>query len=436
MNNMLGRIKGMFREPSIPDKSFIEQRKAKVLHAMVMFTMAVCVFFMGLNTYYQIFTSVLINFLTFVFVMPAFILNKKGKLAGATTYFIFFVMVAVVGTALVAYKQQRFTETENVLFPMLVLSVMMLSGALRWVISAMLMLTIMAMKYIRLDYLGLEADGTFVLLEVNLLVIGLAITFLTYIFAYTLEKSLAQKDQAEKELRNANRTKDKLFSAIAHDIRSPISLFETVLNLDKEKLLDEEDFVRYKDLLRGRLKSLNYTLDNILNWARSQLDGINAYPQAVDFNEIVKENIDVYKQLAEQKSIVFKDKLEKNVIGWIDENHIRLVVRNLVHNALKFSPASCTILLETYTANGNAIFRISDEGTGVSEELMEKMNKGEIVGSTPGTGGEVGSGLGLSLCRELLSKNQGKLTVNNMKPKGAAFTVLVPREPLVKPVVV
>jgi PAS domain S-box-containing protein len=240
--------------------------------------------------------------------------------------------------------------------------------------------------------------------------------------------------EAEESLRRASETKDKLFSIIAHDIRSPLNLFQSMLNISSDKLISQETFLKYQEELKERLTSLRERLDELLDWARMQMGGINAYPSEVDTNEVVKENAALFKTLIESKNIEFKTILNCEVDVWIDENHLQVAVRNLLHNALKYTEDGGEVVIETSQDDDSVLMEITDSGAGMSSEVVDSIMKKEIQKSEVGTSGEVGTGLGLSLSLGLLEKNECIVSLESDPGKGSIFRIWMPKSDINDPV--
>lgn len=241
--------------------------------------------------------------------------------------------------------------------------------------------------------------------------------------------------EAQESLKRANETKDKLFSIIAHDIRSPLTLFQSMLNVSNEAIISQEDFLAYQKDLKGRLDSLSGRIDELLDWARMQMGGINAYPSEVDVNEVAKENADLFTTLIEKKNIAFETKLNCDVDGWMDQNHLQIVVRNLLHNALKFTEPGGTVTIETSQDDDSVLVEIVDSGAGIRKEMVDSILKREIQKSVVGTSGEVGTGLGLSLSLGLLEKNECILSLESEVGKGSIFRIWIPKSDINDPVI-
>ncbi|WP_424963255.1 PAS domain-containing sensor histidine kinase [Ekhidna sp.] len=233
--------------------------------------------------------------------------------------------------------------------------------------------------------------------------------------------------RAHKALKVANETKDKLFSIIAHDIKSPLNLFHSILNLNHDDVISMEQFIEYQDSLKKRLESLTGTVDELLEWARMQLGGINAYPAKVNISEVVKENADLFHTLIKRKNIDFKIDTPKDMEAWIDENHFKVAIRNLIHNAIKYTNGGGKVQVVSDQNENETIVSIVDSGVGMSSDRIQSIINKEIQKSKVGTDQEMGAGLGLSLSLGLLEKNNCDVSLTSEPNKGTKVEIKIPK---------
>lgn len=233
---------------------------------------------------------------------------------------------------------------------------------------------------------------------------------------------------SEAKLKEANTTKDKLFSIIAHDLRGPIGSFQPILELlTNEEDLDEADRNALMDGLLKASKTTYSLLENLLNWARSQSDGIKLSPGQINISEIINKNVDLLSATANQKAIKIEVNADDSLSVFADVDSINLVIRNLLSNAIKFTPEQGAITISARD-NGRYIeVIIEDNGVGIKKEVIEKLfglNSGII---SSGTNQEKGSGLGLVLCKDFVEKNGGEIRVESNLGVGSKFIFTVPK---------
>jgi len=181
--------------------------------------------------------------------------------------------------------------------------------------------------------------------------------------------------KAQEALKVANETKDKLFSIIAHDIKSPLNMFQTFLNVSEQAQMSPKEFFGYQQTLQERLGSLTGTVDELLEWSRMQLGGINAYPEMVNVRDVVNENLDLFDSLIKKKNIAFKVKASRNVSAWIDENHFKVALRNLIHNAIKYTNGGGTVEVLSNQTEKGTIVRVADTGVGMASGTIDSIIK-------------------------------------------------------------
>lgn len=229
------------------------------------------------------------------------------------------------------------------------------------------------------------------------------------------------------KLEELNTTKDKFFSIIAHDLRSPMVALQGIgQKLDyyvrkgkREKLLEIGDKVD------GSMDKLNHLLNNLLSWATSQSGGIPHYSKVIDSKEMIGEAIALYQSLAEVKGVCFKLDLEDLPI-FVDLNTASTVLRNLISNAVKFTKEGSEIAITTQSRMGYTIIQVQDQGHGIDNETLEHLFQLK-KGSELGTIGEKGFGLGLKLCKEFVEINKGTIEVKSTLGKGTVFEVKFPQ---------
>ena len=232
------------------------------------------------------------------------------------------------------------------------------------------------------------------------------------------------------ELERLNRTKDKFFSIIGHDLRNP---FHAIIGFSE--LLTKEYYSMNDQQKMGLLELINVSsegafnlLENLLQWARTQTDKIKFSPENIDINEIVISTLGLLSITAEKKHIRLKNSLETKTMVFADKNMINTVIRNLISNAVKFTKNGGEVRISATDRNDMIEIQVADTGVGMNKENLGKLFRIDTYHSTTGTSGETGTGLGLIICKEFVEKHGGKIKVESEEKKGSTFSFSLPRE--------
>ena len=231
-----------------------------------------------------------------------------------------------------------------------------------------------------------------------------------------------------EELKRTISNRDKMYSVIAHDLRSPMASIRMVLNLAVNVVSPEivgDEIFGLLDKANRESEDTHDLLDNLLKWTKSQTGRLNVVYQDIDLDDIVPGVVDIFKMIAEMKKIDLKYlPAEEKLTVRADNDMIKTIIRNFLSNAVKFTPAGKGIEV-FYTREGDfARVSVRDHGVGVEPERVETIfHKGE---TTYGTGGEEGSGLGLQLCQDFARKNGGEAQVESTLGEGSTFSFTIP----------
>tara|TARA_R110002049_G_scaffold297516_1_gene486576 strand:- start:105158 stop:107248 length:2091 start_codon:yes stop_codon:yes gene_type:complete len=231
----------------------------------------------------------------------------------------------------------------------------------------------------------------------------------------------------EKQLMENNETKDKLFSIIGHDLRGPIGAFQGLLKLFKDNEIDQNEFLSFIPKLRMDIDHISFTLNNLLSWGQSQMNGAVTKQDTVALENLVLENINLLSEIAENKSIKLVNKIADNTLTWSDRNQIDIVVRNLISNALKFTPEHGTVTIEAVEKNEHWLISVKDTGVGMNKATTDRLFAKNSNLTTYGTNNEKGTGLGLSLCKEMVENNNGSIWVESDLRIGSCFFFTLPK---------
>ena len=204
-------------------------------------------------------------------------------------------------------------------------------------------------------------------------------------------------EKRKSELQADNETKVKLFSVIGHDLRGPVGALKELLQIFKDGEISINELASYMPKLRSDVDHIFFTLNNLLSWGHSQLNGAVTRPTSVLLEGIAEENIKLLNEIAENKSIKIISEIPTNTQVWSDPHQVDIVLRNLISNALKFTPENGMVTLHAEEKEDYWIISIRDTGVGMDRLTLQKIFKEENTHSTYGTANEKGTGLGLSL---------------------------------------
>jgi signal transduction histidine kinase len=267
----------------------------------------------------------------------------------------------------------------------------------------------------------------FLFVLVALCVVIVVLVFYLYILQQRSNKKLTvahdQLNRQNVELQELNATKDKFFSIISHDLKGPLNSLTSFSSLliNHTDSLSKEEIKMFASDFDKSLKNLFALLENLLEWSRSQTGNIEFIPESFDIAAMLEDNKQLLKAQAQNKRITLVNESAEKVLINAHKNSINTVVRNLISNAIKFTPEGGTITLKTSRQNGSVITSIADTGVGMSQKIIDKLFRLDSKHSTKGTANEKGTGLGLILCKEFIEKNGGKLWVKSMEGEGSVF---------------
>jgi PAS domain S-box-containing protein len=260
--------------------------------------------------------------------------------------------------------------------------------------------------------------------------IGEATYYHGYIFDNTahneIEIALKKSEQKHKEL---NLAKDKFFSVIAHDLRSP---FQGLLGMasilaEDEELSSEEKNVFIQKLNEGLKKLFNF-VEELLIWSRVQRGVIEFNPSNNNLSEIIRESVDFLKNNIEKKNLKLYNDITDDMTASFDKYMIATVIRNFLSNAIKFTKNNGEIFINTINEPNSVLVTIKDTGIGISEINLQRLFKIDAHFSTKGTDGEGGTGLGLIICKDFIDKHNGRIMVESLLGKGSTFCFSIPKQ--------
>jgi signal transduction histidine kinase len=264
-------------------------------------------------------------------------------------------------------------------------------------------------------------------------IIGIILFFaiLIGLVLFLLNRKLKNKNRTisrqKEELGKANSMKDNMFSIIAHDLRGPVGNLNSLLEfLDYESAKDKEDYDHTLKMVQDSASSTYTLLENLLTWARQQKNEIIFNPDYQNINTLVEKVVFLKEPAAQNKKIKLIHNIEGELSARFDYEMIHLVMRNLVDNAIKFTPEEGEVKIEADMKEDKLEIAVSDSGMGIKEEVKEKLFDKYKLHTTRGTKNEKGSGLGLKLCHEFVTKHAGELKIESKEGEGSTFVFSIP----------
>ncbi len=262
------------------------------------------------------------------------------------------------------------------------------------------------------------------------------LVLITYMRAYKIKKKAHKKLQDQnkviqlqkEDLRQVNKTKDKFFSLIAHDLKNP---FNIIIGYSELLLYDEEyrEGERLDEMLNiiHRKAVLSHTfLENLLDWARSQSGKIQIEPTDFKMNDVINDNVDFFSETASLKNIILHSEMNGDLSVHCDRKMVDTIIRNLISNAIKFTEEGGKVEIKQKSDGKYACISVEDTGVGISKENIKRLFKIDDHFQNEGTAEEKGTGLGLILSKEFIDKNNGHIKVESFEGKGSIFTVSLP----------
>lgn len=266
-------------------------------------------------------------------------------------------------------------------------------------------------------------------LTIELLIFSLLITVIYIIHIYSFNKRMKKSSKELKEknalLNEQNVMKNNFISIISHDLRSPFNSIIGLSEILEEELREEDvnnEIKEYSSRLVSSSKKTLDLLDSILMWARSQMHYLSIHKEKFEVESLLGQLGELYSSSVHAKGIDLKICCESKYIIYTDRNIVETAVRNLLNNAIKFTPQGGCIELGCFlNDDSDIVIYVKDSGIGISETLQSKLLKGELISSNQGTNSERGSGLGLKISFELLRTLNANIKITSKEKKGSTF---------------
>jgi signal transduction histidine kinase len=243
-----------------------------------------------------------------------------------------------------------------------------------------------------------------------------------------LEKANLKLQKSEKHLKELNSTKDKFFSIIGHDLRNPLNAllgFSELISGNSRDYTSEE-IQRYSKIINEAAKNIHLLIENLLEWSRSQSGNIDYHPEKTELMPMVTEIFKVFEIHADKKGVTLVSEIPEDVFVNADRNLLSTILRNLINNAVKFTPNGGQVRIFCEQNNSEITISVEDTGIGMSEEQLDNLFRLDSNVTMPGTSEEKGTGLGLILCKEFVDMHKGKIWASSMPKEGSTFSFTLP----------
>ncbi|MBC7486151.1 MAG: CHASE3 domain-containing protein [Cytophagaceae bacterium] len=240
-----------------------------------------------------------------------------------------------------------------------------------------------------------------------------------------MKKYVQEKQKRLDELQELDKNKNKFFSIISHDLRAPVYRLVQLTKMmsDSYKMNSKEDLSDMISLSRSSSIRIKGLLDNLLTWGKIQMERIEFNPEEVHVFHTVEKVISDLKDVSRSKRIELVNSVAKEPSVYADSNMLKMVLRNLIHNAVKYSNPNSEVIISTIVMNGQVEILVRDFGIGMEKEFIDQLMKMESVYSRSGTASEEGSGLALIICKEFIEKNNGVLSISSQPGVGTIASV-------------
>ena len=273
------------------------------------------------------------------------------------------------------------------------------------------------------------------------LIAGLIFVLALLIFSYlkaskdnkalkTLKETSQKLSEKNNQLEEINQVKDKLFSIVSHDLKDSISSIKAFLDLLKDGGISKEEFNDLIPELSENANNASSLLFNLLNWSKSQMQNLQPKPELFNIQEVFQIKMSLIDKKVQDKGIILIDESRRDFV-YADRSMLEIVIQNLITNAVKFSGKGDVITVSNQDYNGKVLICVEDTGIGISEENQKKLFNAKKNFTTIGTENEKGTGLGLTICKDLVELNKGRIWVESNLNIGSKFFIELPKEKVV-----
>lgn len=403
-----------------PLMPFIESRRTKLLNLLAIPCIPFMLFFALVNAYQGRYLLSVLNLMTSAINIIVLLLHKKQRYLSARVVIIVFSVLLYTFTGIYFHNGAEYFLLNILIFCVLVYdNKWLVAGLGLLIICAFILIIAMPLNW----YLAppVPALRHWSNIITALIFIIVALSFFKHI-------QLDYQQEIEKQrtvLANMNKDKEKLFSIVAHDIRSPLATLEVLLDMFRKGEYPENEMEEAAAVLHKKIAQLGGSLDNVLRWSSRSMKGIHAHPDSFFLAPLATEVLYFFEMIIQQKNIDVVVDIDEEVVLYADRDQVSVILRNFFSNALKFSYTGGKITLSARNTGTQVALCVQDYGTGMlPTQLLNLFSYRQSPAY--GTGGERGTGLGLILCKEFAQQNEGEIAVDSTPDTGTSFTVYLP----------
>lgn len=403
------------------DMSYLDIRKTKMLNQVVLVCIPLTLFFSVANFIEERPILALINFANFLTSSSVLLFHAYNRYITARFVLLCFNSLFF---GLGAYFFHN--GAEYFLFSSLILAMLIFENRWIQIISS----TVLIGAILVILFLPIQVPAE-QLVPPGRLIFNVIGSFAFIAFTLVVFKNIQSSyqhiiEEQSKKLQDVNSNMEKLFSIIAHDLRSPISSTQTLLTLFQQDIISEKATLESLRMINNRLGQLDETLDNLLRWSIRNRVGIQTKAERVRLEPLIDSVYLFLEPQALAKGILLQKDIDATTVIVVDTEQLIVILRNIISNAIKFSFHGGTVITRTIIEAAAVKIEIQDSGTGIPPHKLEQLLHSMQTPSF-GTEGERGSGLGLLLCQELLRKNEGDLAIQSSPDKGSTFILSFPK---------
>jgi len=410
-----------------PDLSFEETRKVKALNFGISLGLPLQTIFCILNMIQGYYFLGTLNGLMALGNATALILQYYGHFKIARTLYITGIMVFFTFTPIYFHNSSEYILILNVAAILL-----LFDHTLTY--CALILLDVACFIFVKMSISNIkpieELSGFRNVLNLITFFLLLTMVMLYHrrqqmVYQLKLEKMNEELNKRSENLENLNKSKEKIFSILSHDLRQPLISVKSLLYLMNKNAVSTSTLLEMSDKINSNLDHMILSLDNTLNWSINQLNGIRTNPENLDLYEIAGNVHELLQENIEGKSLVYIDNIQIAAKVFADKEQVTIILRNLLSNAIKFTRTGGLIHLFAKEQPSYWEINIEDNGIGMDEEMMGQLFNADGHFTRRGTANEKGTGLGLRLIKELIQMNEGNISVTSTPGKGTIFSVLL-----------